>query len=84
MIFEANYQYRISKKMAWLRGKRNNEGGIPTDIAEIVDVLFVSGKLSYCVHYESGRVGYITIDELQHCEIFALETKIDKDTIVSL
>lgn len=83
MFFEANYQYRINKRGAWIRGKKGNEGKIPTDIAEITDVLYVNARLSYKVEYENGRVGYIATEELIHCEIFALETKIDKETLVT-
>lgn len=84
MVFEANYQYRIKKRGAWIRGKKGNEGNIPTDIAEITDVLYVNAMLSYKVEYENGRVGYIALDELQHCEIFALAAVVDKETVVTL
>lgn len=83
MLFETNFQYRIQKKAAWLRGKRN-QAVIPTEVAHIKDVLFVRGVLSYCVEYEDGRIGYVPLTELEHCEVFALETKIDKETIVHL
>jgi hypothetical protein len=83
MIFEKNFQNRIQKKAAWLRGKRN-QAVIPKEIAHIKDVLFVRNVLSYCVEYEDGKIGYIGLDELENCEIFALETKIDKETIVSV
>jgi hypothetical protein len=84
MLFDSNFQYRIRKKAAWIRGKRNNQAAIPTDIAEIKDVIFVQGKLAYMVEYEDYRVGYIFFEELESCEIFQLETKVNKETIVSV
>ena len=85
MLFEINYQFRIQKKAAWIRGKRNNQAAIPTELAEVVDVLFVkkgeSYQMAYKCVYEDGRVGYIFNDETEHCEFFTLETKIDKSTL---
>ncbi len=83
MIFERNFQFRIRKKSAWLRGKAN-QSVVPLDVGQIKDLLFVSDVLSYCVEYEDGRIGYIPIHELEYCEIFSLEMKIDKATLISL
>lgn len=86
MVFELNYsKRRILTKAAWIRGKRNNQAAIPTDIAQIKETLFVKNsenfEMSYEVEYEDGRVGYIFFSELEHCEMFSLENKIDKSTL---